>query len=116
MSRRLDPRGGSSGPALAILAVFFLGPVLASFALSLTDFDVYAIARPRPALRFVGAGELPGAPRGPRFWLAVRNTAYFVLVGGPLSIAVVARRGAAARRARRPLEAVLPDRVSSCPS
>jgi multiple sugar transport system permease protein len=75
------------GPALAILAVFFLGPVLASFALSLTDFDVYAIAH-LERLRFVGAGNYHALLESPRFWLAVRNTAYFVLVGGPLSIAV----------------------------
>jgi multiple sugar transport system permease protein len=87
MSRRLDPAWWLVGPALAILAVFFLGPVLASFALSLTDFDVYAIADVG-RLRFVGAGNYRALLESPRFWLAVRNTAYFVLVGGPLSIAV----------------------------
>jgi multiple sugar transport system permease protein len=87
MSRRLDPAWWLVGPALAILAVFFLGPVLASFALSLTDFDVYAIAD-LDRLRFVGVGNYRALLESPRFWLAVRNTAYFVLVGGPLSIAV----------------------------
>jgi len=87
MRRRLDPAWWLVGPALAILAVFFVGPVLASFALSLTDFDLYAIAR-LDRLRFVGAGNYRVLLESPRFWLAVRNTAYFVLVGGPLSIAV----------------------------
>ncbi len=87
MSRRVDPAWWLVGPALAILAVFFLGPVLASFALSLTDFDVYAIAD-LDRLRFVGAGNYSALLESPRFWLAVRTTAYFVLVGGPLSIAV----------------------------
>ena len=87
MSRRVDPAWWLVGPALAILAVFFVGPVLASFALSLTDFDVYAIAD-LDRLRFVGAGNYRALLESPRFWLAVRNTAYFVLVGGPLSIAV----------------------------
>jgi multiple sugar transport system permease protein len=87
MSRRVDPAWWLVGPALAILAVFFLGPVLAAFALSLTDFDVYAIAD-LDRLRFVGAGNYRALLESPRFWLAVRNTAYFVLVGGPLSIAV----------------------------
>jgi len=87
MRRRLDPAWWLVGPALAILAVFFVGPVLASFALSLTDFDLYAIAR-LDRLRFVGAGNYRALLESPRFWLAVRNTAYFVLVGGPLSIAV----------------------------
>jgi len=87
MTRRFDPAWWLVGPALAILAVFFVGPVLASFALSLTDFDVYASAR-LDRLRFVGAGNYRALLESPRFWLAVRNTAYFVLVGGPLSIAV----------------------------
>ena len=87
MTRRFDPAWWLVGPALAILAVFFVGPVLASFALSLTDFDVYASAR-LDRLRFVGAGNYRALLESARFWLAVRNTAYFVLVGGPLSIAV----------------------------
>ena len=74
-------------PALALLAVFFVGPVVASFALSLTDFDVYAIARP-DRLRFVGWANYAALLSDPRFWRACANTAYFVVVGGPLSIAV----------------------------
>ena len=85
--RRLDAAWLLVGPALAILAVFFAGPVLASLALSLTDFDVYAIAH-LDRLRFVGAGNYEALLASPRFWRAVRNTAYFVLVGGPLSIVV----------------------------
>ena len=89
MTRRrgIDPAWLLVGPALAILAVFFAGPVLASFLLSLTDFDVYAIAR-LDRLRVVGLGNYEALLQNPRFWRAVRNTAYFVLVGGPLSIAV----------------------------
>ncbi len=75
------------GPALAILLVFFVVPVLASFALSLTDFDVYALARP-DRLRVVWLANYRALAGDPRFWRAVRNTAYFVLVGGPLSIAL----------------------------
>ena len=33
-----------AGPALAIISVFFFLPVLAAFAISLTDFDIYALA------------------------------------------------------------------------
>jgi len=85
--RGLDPAWLLVGPALAILAVFFAGPVLASFVLSLTDFDLYAVAR-LDRLRVIGAGNYAALLASPRFWRAVRNTAYFVLVGGPLSIAV----------------------------
>jgi len=74
------------GPALAILAVFFVVPVAASFLLSLTDFDLYAIAR-LDRLRVVGYGNYARLLGAPRFWTALRNTAYFVCVGGPLAVA-----------------------------
>jgi multiple sugar transport system permease protein len=74
-------------PALALIAAFFAAPVLASLLLSFTDFDVYAVARP-DRLRLVGLENYRRLLDDPRFWLAFRNTAYFVLVGGPLSIAV----------------------------
>ncbi|HWD16745.1 MAG TPA: sugar ABC transporter permease, partial [Casimicrobiaceae bacterium] len=31
-------------PALVVIAVFFVLPVLAALAISLTDFDIYALA------------------------------------------------------------------------
>jgi len=66
--------------------------VVASLVLSFTDFDIYAIADARH-LRLVGADNYAGLLRDPRFWTALRNTLYFVLVGGPLSLAVsLARR------------------------
>jgi multiple sugar transport system permease protein len=74
-------------PALALIGAFFVVPVLASLLLSFTDFDVYAIARP-DRLRAVGLENYRRLLDDPRFWLAFRNTAYFVFVGGPLSIAV----------------------------
>ncbi|MEO8161346.1 MAG: sugar ABC transporter permease, partial [Arenimonas sp.] len=33
-----------AAPALSVIALFFGLPVLAAFALSLTDFDIYALA------------------------------------------------------------------------
>ncbi len=42
-----------AGPALVVIGVFFGLPVLAALALSLTDFDLYALAD-RSNLRFVG--------------------------------------------------------------
>ncbi|MGH7483934.1 MAG: carbohydrate ABC transporter permease [Longimicrobiales bacterium] len=74
-------------PALLVLAVFFFLPVGAAFLLSLTDFDIYAIADPDNA-RFVGLGNYARLMRDPLFWTAMQNTFYFVLVGGPLSVAV----------------------------
>ena len=81
-----------AGPALAVIALFFLVPVLAALALSVTDFDIYALAD-RDNLRFVGLGNYAALLTDPLFWKALGNTFYFVLVGVPLSI--VASLGAA---------------------
>ena len=74
-------------PALGVLGVFFFLPVLAAFALSLTDFDVYALADLRN-LRFVALDNYLDLLRTPMFWKALGNTTYFVVAGVPLSIAV----------------------------
>jgi len=74
-------------PALLVIAVFFFVPVLAALALSLTDFDIYALAD-RRNLRLVGLGNYAQLLQTPLFWQAFGNTLYFVIVGVPLSIAV----------------------------
>ena len=75
-----------AGPALLVIALFFGVPVLAALALSLTDFDIYALAD-IDNLRFVGLGNYIALLQNPLFWKALGNTFYFVLVGVPLSIA-----------------------------
>jgi multiple sugar transport system permease protein len=75
-----------AAPALAAIALFFFVPVAASLGLSLTDFDIYALADLRN-LRFVGLRNYAELLRDPVFWTALRNTAFFVAVGGPLSVA-----------------------------
>jgi len=74
-------------PALFLLVVFFALPVLGALLLSLTDFDIYAIAD-LDTLRFVGARNYVRLVQDPLFWIALKNTAYFAVVGGPLSVAV----------------------------
>jgi len=74
-------------PALSVIVVFFLLPVLAALALSLTDFDIYALGA-FDNLRFVGLSNYVRLFRDPLFWVALKNTSYFVLVGGPLSVGV----------------------------
>jgi len=76
-----------AAPALAAILVFFLLPVLAALALSLTDFDIYALADLRN-LRFVGLHNYVALLQDPLFWKALGNTLYFVVAGVPLSIAV----------------------------
>lgn len=73
-------------PALAVIGLFFVVPVAAAFILSLTDFDIYALADLRN-LRFVGLQEYRQLLANPLFWQALGNTLYFVVVGVPLSIA-----------------------------
>jgi multiple sugar transport system permease protein len=74
-------------PALLLIAAFFVVPIFASLALSATDFDIYAVASPANT-RFVGLRNYTELLQNPLFWTAVGNTLYFVVVGGPLSVAV----------------------------
>lgn len=77
-------------PALAVIGVFFLLPAVATLALSVTDFDIYALADLRN-MRFVGFDNFRRILAGEQadlFWQALANTCYFVLIGGPLSVAV----------------------------
>src|SRR6266496_2003750 len=74
-------------PAVLVIGVFFLLPVVAALLMSLTDFDIYALADLRN-LRFVGLANYTRLLGNPLFWQALGNTLYFVLVGVPLSIAL----------------------------
>jgi multiple sugar transport system permease protein len=74
-------------PALALTGIFFFIPVAGSLLLSLTDFDIYAIAD-RGNAQFVGLRNYVELFNNSVFWTAVRNTFYFALVGGPLTVAV----------------------------
>jgi multiple sugar transport system permease protein len=73
-------------PALGLIGVFFVLPVIAGFVLGLTDFDIYAIGDPR-VMRMVGAGNYHSVLTDAEFWNALRNTLIYVLIGGPLSVA-----------------------------
>ena len=74
-------------PALALIGVFFVVPVIAGLVLSFTDFDLYAIGDPANA-QFVGFDNYQAVLANPLFWKALTNTLYFVVVGGPLSVLV----------------------------
>jgi len=74
-------------PALAVLTLFFLLPILAAWLLSFTDFDLYALAHTENA-RLIGLGNYQRLAHDPTFWQALGNTFTFVLLGGPATIAL----------------------------
>jgi multiple sugar transport system permease protein len=74
-------------PSVALILVFFFGPVIYGLWLSLTDFDLYAIADPSSA-RFVGLANYAHALGDADFWNSLRITLVYALVGAPLSVAV----------------------------
>jgi multiple sugar transport system permease protein len=74
-----------AGPALLVIAVFFVLPVVAALAMSLTDFDIYALAD-LSNLRVVGLRNYVELLQRPLFWKALGNTLYFVGAGVPLSL------------------------------
>jgi multiple sugar transport system permease protein len=79
-------------PAMTLLTVFYLVPVVGAVFLSATDYDIYSVGDVANT-RFVGFGNYGGLLRNALFWRALTNTLYFSFVAGPLTI--VAGLGAA---------------------
>ncbi len=71
---------------MLLIGTFFFLPVIGSLILSFTDFDLYALGD-RSVLRFIGVENYVRLFHNPDFGRALRNTFYYGLVGGPLSIA-----------------------------
>ncbi|NQS99621.1 MAG: sugar ABC transporter permease, partial [Candidatus Omnitrophica bacterium] len=68
-------------PAVILFCVFVLLPVITSFFLSFTEYNILT------APRWVGLGNYREIfLNDPRFWKALRNTALYVLVVTPASI------------------------------
>ena len=74
-------------PGLVLIGVFFVIPVIGAFLLSFTDFDIYSIGDPG-STRFIGLDNYRTLFTTPLFWTALKNTVYYVVVGGPLSVVV----------------------------
>ena len=85
-ARAASPAGSSSAPRWSRSRSSSSCRWSPRFALSFTDFDIYALAD-LGNLRFVGLANYADLLQTPLFWQALGNTAYFVLVGVPLSIA-----------------------------
>lgn len=74
-------------PAMAAIAMFFVVPVVSALIMSFTDFDIYALGNIE-TVRFMGFKNYIRIFETPLFWVAMKNTFYFVIVGAPLSVAV----------------------------
>jgi multiple sugar transport system permease protein len=74
-------------PALSAIFIFFFIPVIAAFIISFTDFDIYTLGN-FSTLRLIGFDNYVKLFSDDLFWTALGNTFYFVVVAGPLSIAV----------------------------
>ena len=86
MSRRERTAWSFVAPALLAIGLFFALPTFAALALSLTDFDIYALADLRN-LRFVGLDNYATLIERPLFWKAMGNTMWFVVLGVPMTVA-----------------------------
>jgi multiple sugar transport system permease protein len=72
-------------PFVIIFALFMAGPILASFVLSLTDFGLRDLRNPL-GVNFVGLDNYIELLGDPSFRISLLNTAYFVVVGVPLTL------------------------------
>ena len=74
-------------PALIAIFIFFFIPVIAGFIISFTDFDIYALGN-YSNIRFIWFQNYSNLFNDPLFWTALKNTFYYVIIAGPVSVAV----------------------------
>ena len=72
-------------PFVLIFAIFMAGPIAASMALSLTDFGLRDLRNPL-GTDFIGLENYTALLGDEKFRKALFNTAYFVVVGVPLTL------------------------------
>lgn len=72
-------------PVLVGTLLVLVVPTVLGLLLSVTDFDIYALANIR-WLRFVGFGNYAGLLSQPLFWRATGNTVLFAAIGVPAAI------------------------------
>ncbi|WP_419828144.1 carbohydrate ABC transporter permease [Sphingomonas sp.] len=85
MTRQERAGWSFAGPVLAVVIAVLLVPAACAFALSLSDFDVYALASVAN-LRFIGLTNYAALFADPAFGRAVLNTTLFALIGVPAAI------------------------------
>ena len=84
-TKRTEARNGALmvSPAVVLLLVFFLVPVLLCFLLAFTNARLVS---PEPT-RFIGLDNFSRLFQDPLFWKSLRNTFYFAIVVVPLQSA-----------------------------
>jgi multiple sugar transport system permease protein len=84
-TKRAEARNGALmvSPAVVLLLVFFLVPVLLCFILAFTNARLVS---PEPT-RFIGLDNFSRLFQDPLFWKSLRNTFYFAIVVVPLQSA-----------------------------
>ncbi len=74
-------------PFVLVFGVFMLLPLVSSFLMSFTDFTSRDVTTPL-AVGFVGFDQYADLFGNPQFLKSLTNTAYFVVIGIPLTMAV----------------------------
>ena len=74
-------------PAVVILMLFLFVPILLSFIISLTDWNIYGLAD-RVAVRYIGFQNYIKVFQDALFWKSLRNTLVFTGVGVPFTIMI----------------------------
>ncbi|KAF1083154.1 MAG: ABC transporter, permease protein 1 (cluster 1, maltose/g3p/polyamine/iron) [Candidatus Rifleibacterium amylolyticum] len=72
-------------PALTLLTVFLFLPILASWFASFTNWDIYGISRPENVV-WTGLDNYRHLAADPVFWVSLRNSMLFALIGVPLNL------------------------------
>ena len=72
-------------PAVVILFIFLFIPIVASFIMSLTDWDIYSISD-WGKITFIGFKNYSDLLKDNVFWISLRNTFIFAVVGVPLTV------------------------------
>ena len=111
--RRRGPRSGEGwwallflAPTLIGLALLSAGPILASFGISLTKWDL--LTPPQ----FVGLDNFTNLLNDERFTVSLRNTAFYVLLSVPIASLVVTIVDVVVRK-QDPAEAEVPTVIFS---
>ncbi|HOW27797.1 MAG TPA: sugar ABC transporter permease [Elusimicrobiota bacterium] len=74
-------------PCVVLLAVFLFVPLVASFFMSLTDWNIFGM-NDWNMIRFVGWDNYIRTVKDPLFWKSLGNTLYFAGIGVPITIGV----------------------------